>query len=66
MIQYVKRETIIRKIPTIYGFHMRNMCIDGPCEGTYGDEIKIICGIGKNSLGFDAPYTESKSGENIR
>ena len=58
-----KTQTIIREIPTMYGFHMRKMRAHGASGSTYEDEVLIIPGIGKNSDGYDAPLDESRSGE---
>ena len=38
------------------------MGINGPISGTYDNDIRIIAGIGYNSMGFDAPYNESLTG----
>ena len=65
-VQHIKsnstKKTIIRKIPTMYGFHMRRMASHGPSGGTYEDEVLVVPGIGRNSTGYDAPYNESQSG----
>ena len=38
------------------------MGLNGPISGTYDNDIRIIAGIGYNSMCFDAPYHESKTG----
>ena len=42
---------------------MRQMGLDGPVGNTYDCDIRVIAGIGYNSIGFDAPYDESKCGK---
>ena len=58
-----RQKTVIRQIPTMYGFHMRRMTSNGPSGSTYEDEVLVVPGIGKNSAGYEAPYNESQSGK---
>lgn len=62
-LRQVKKETVIRKYHTVFGFQMFTMGINGPLSGTCEDWIRIIAGIGYNSAGYHAPYDESSCGK---
>ena len=59
-----KEKIMVRRlIHTVCGFKMRSMGSDGPTGNAYDDGLRIICGVGYNSVGYDLPYNESKSGK---
>ena len=64
-IRAKKQEIVRRLIHTVYGFRMRQMGSDGPTGSSYEDGLRIICGVGYNSMGYDLPYDQSKSGKII-
>ena len=59
-----KKQIVVRRmIHTVYGFRMRTMGSSGPTGNAYDDGLRIICGVGYNSAGYDLPYDQSKSGK---
>ena len=59
----VQKETVVKDYHTVFGFQMFKMGVNGPLSGTSEDWIRIIAGIGYNSVNYHAPYNESYCGK---